>query len=1059
VPLKWYSQKPTTTNLTIMDRKKFSKTGLVALALLAATVAGIFLVPRPEKPAAVDSGKGPNGRQPLQPRWPGQLLATTQQRASGLAIHRAMEEAPSWAVAYGHEFWRRPAPGPAQDVNPNAPVTANFNLGDIISRVSHAITREDDASLPRIKAKMFTATFDGDGLRFSPHRATTREDGTPVLAPDPSVEARFRTLRIQCGEHALYSNGAEALAWSILGNTAQRELNPALGVVEHFETASDGVEVTWVLNQRPQWEGHLDIQAEFSGLTYSHQDAAGHHFADAQGTPRVKIGQTVLVDAKGTRTELPLVARDGQLHVQVTEGMLAQAVFPVAIDPTISPEFGMSATMADNNEYFPHLASNGTNYLVVWSDDRDGNFSHSVFGARVTTAGEVLDPTGININSTGINPAAGTDGANYLVVWEDTSMNISGTRITSGGTILDSTRLAICTNSAAQQFPRVAGTGTNYLVVWQDRRDGVEHYDIYGSRVTSSGLVINPNGFFIGAAVDWGISDQDIAANGTNFLVVWRVLSVLAARVTATGTVLDTTPITINTSGNYPGVASDGTNWMVVYGDSAPTDIHGKRVSSSGTVLDSSAIVISGASGYQSFPKIAGNANGYFVVWEEEKDLYGARVTGSGSVLDSPGVPICVSSQSEAELAEIACAGSGFLVVWTDDRNSSSTEADVYGARITSAGVVLDLIPISTANGESNVQRDAAVGSNGTDFLVAWRDNRNSSTAEDIYATRVRNDGVVLDLSGIAICTASGHQFVPAIASDGTNYLVAWVDQRSATTGRDIYINRVTSAGAVLDGNGIGVCITNGTQSYVAIARSGTTFLVAWDDDRNFGSSSFDVYAARVTSAASVLDPNGFAVASGASLQNIPGVASLGTNFLVAWNHRPAGTSYDEIYGARVTTAGTVLDAGGFAICTATNSQAMPAVGSNGTDYFVVWHDYRNSVQPDIYGTRVSSSGTVLDTSGIAISSAASNQYYPAVANLGTNYMVVWGDTRNTGIDIYGARVTGAGVVLDTSGFTINTASGWQDYPSIASNGSKYLVAYQSDTTGTLRLRGNLVTP
>jgi hypothetical protein len=69
--------------------------------------------------------------------------------------------------------------------------------------------------------------------------------------------------------------------------------------------------------------------------------------------------------------------------------------------------------------------------------------------------------------------------------------------------------------------------------------------------------------------------------------------------------------------------------------------------------------------------------------------------------------------------------------------------------------------------------------------------------------------------------------------------------------------------------------------------------------------------------------------------------------------------------------------------------QQYPSVASNGTDYFVVWEDYRSGIGfPDIYGARVASDGTVLDPTGIAVSTAVYGEYTPSVASNGTDYFV-----------------------------------------------------------------------
>ena len=63
---------------------------------------------------------------------------------------------------------------------------------------------------------------------------------------------------------------------------------------------------------------------------------------------------------------------------------------------------------------------------------------------------------------------------------------------------------------------------------------------------------------------------------------------------------------------------------------------------------------------------------------------------------------------------------------------------------------------------------------------------------------------------------------------------------------------------------------------------------------------------------------------------------------------------------------------------------------------------------------------------------AAGPQVNPAVAFDGTNFLVVWGDYRSGSgsTDIYGARVAPGGTVLDPSGFVVSNAPGGQYSPS-----------------------------
>src|SRR5438552_17715038 len=88
-------------------------------------------------------------------------------------------------------------------------------------------------------------------------------------------------------------------------------------------------------------------------------------------------------------------------------------------------------------------------------------------------------------------------------------------------------------------------------------------------------------------------------------------------------------------------------------------------------------------------------------------------------------------------------------------------------------------------------QTDPAVGFDGTNYLVLWdRFDPNLKTA-GTYATRVAQDGTVLDPDGIQI--ADGFRLSPKLAFDGTNYLVVWAEYRTGDA--DIFRHRVRPAG------------------------------------------------------------------------------------------------------------------------------------------------------------------------------------------------------------------------------------------------------------------------
>jgi hypothetical protein len=272
-----------------------------------------------------------------------------------------------------------------------------------------------------------------------------------------------------------------------------------------------------------------------------------------------------------------------------------------------------------------------------------------------------------------------------------------------------------------------------------------------------------------------------------------------------------------------------------------------------------------------------------------------------------------------------------------------------------------------------------------------------------------------------------------SVAFDGVVYLVAW--EQGISRERDVYGARVNAQGQVLDPNGF--VISNATMEQCSPAAAGGSgiSLVAWHDWR--GTSFYDIYAARVTSDGTVLDPAGIAICSIAGSQVAPAVAFNGTDFLVVWQDQQSAGRY--VCGARVTSNGEVLDPEGIDVAVDSGFRGIPSVSFGAGKWLVVWDEYEDD-QFDVYGARVAEDGEVLDPDGIPLCTADGWQSLPVTVFDGSRFLVAWVDERNQDQDIYGARVLPDGIVDDS--FAIVVQDGGQRSPVLAGGEAGTMMAF-----------------
>jgi hypothetical protein len=376
---------------------------------------------------------------------------------------------------------------------------------------------------------------------------------------------------------------------------------------------------------------------------------------------------------------------------------------------------------------------------------------------------------------------------------------------------------------------------------------------------------------------------------------------------------------------------------------------------------------------------------------------------------------------------------------------------------------------VATANSLTTQPGRPAVGCDGTNYLVVT--SRTSGNPIGLIGVIVSGKGAVLHEFGIG--GQAGTAPYPAVAFGGTNYLLVFNRQAQ------IYGLRISCAGQLLDSSD-GFLISSGSPSPINnyrpnVAFDGQNFLVVW---QRYQDPDYDIFGARVTTGGQVL--NEFPIFRAPRWQIVPQVAFGGANFLVVWEHE-YGTWPNvgvDVYGARVSPAGTSLDPAGIQICSATNDQVSPHLAFDGQNYLVAWLDQRNrdpdSYSWDVFATRVAPNGTVLDGSssagGIAINTLSEEKNDPRVCFDGKDFFVTWWlSTYDPPAGSFAVRVSSGGVLLDgppeSPGLQIRPPDCWACkvvHPNPVSNGRSIFVPWinNAELGGTYKtVFANLIVP
>lgn len=353
-----------------------------------------------------------------------------------------------------------------------------------------------------------------------------------------------------------------------------------------------------------------------------------------------------------------------------------------------------------------------------------------------------------------------------------------------------------------------------------------------------------------------------------------------------------------------PAVAYGGGKYFAVWRDDREGGVYGTRVRQDGTVADPAGIRVNIGDEDGGRPSIAYNGTHFFVVWESSVGVDGVRVTPDGTVVGP--VFRVIQTDESFGLPSIACSPEVCLVAFTI---SGDDETVIFFTRVTKDGIVLDEVD-RTLSPFPNFAHSPSVAWNNSkkQFLVVWADERGMGDGqEDIYGNRVTEGGTILDGDGFPISEAPGAQLSPDVTWSGRRFHVVWSDDRNGAP--DIYGARVRPGGSVEDPDGIPISTAPGAQTVPRVAHHNSKSLVVWDDTRG---GSHRIWGARLGEDGAVWDPAGFAISSGDQPEEfLPDVAYGADRFFSAY---AAGDTFGlfnpprYILGTRVNHQAEVKD-------------------------------------------------------------------------------------------------------------------------------------------------------
>ncbi len=422
--------------------------------------------------------------------------------------------------------------------------------------------------------------------------------------------------------------------------------------------------------------------------------------------------------------------------------------------------------------------------------------------------------------------------------------------------------------------------------------------------------------------------------------------------------------------------------------------------------------------------------------------LFSAQITlAQWNYNTSINTPVIRNSGNQIAFRMSSDGKGGSFVTWRDYRAGLP---DIYIQYLDATGNRLwDTAGVSICTNPADQSTPSIVGDMAGGAIVAFSDWR-SGIERDIYAQRIDSSGVVQwTVDGVVVTNKPEREHDEKIITDGVGGAILVWEQQSATGQWDAWAQRINHAGVTMWANGgIPICTLNANRINPKIKKDGKGgAYLAWQDFRN--GTDYNIYAQRISPSGALLwGSNGIEICNAPGNQDSPKIdkdSASGGIYLV-WADFRNGIDFD-LYAQRIDSTGTILWANnGVPVCTASGTQSAQDIMSTGliNGVIVAWKDLR-SVNSDIYAQKLDPSGVPQwTTNGIPICNSINDQLNPNLGDdLAGGAIITWQDSSFVDWNIKSQHINTNGIPLwAVNGVDISTATGHQTSPKSVSDGN-----------------------